>query len=68
MYRVTSGMLDRIGEPDLPWIAAERGMTAAERSENPPLIAGAAWRLAVVLRHASRITESMKYPPPQPAR
>ena len=62
VYRVTSGMLDRIGEPDLPWIAAERDMTAAERSENPLLIAGAAWRLAVVLRHAGRITESIEVP------
>ena len=62
IYRVTSGMLDRIGEPDLPWIAAERDMTAAERSEDPLLIAGAAWRLAVVLRHSGRLAESTEVP------
>lgn len=62
VYRVTSGMLDRIGEPDLPWVAAERDMTAAQRSEDPLLIAGAAWRLAVVLRHAGRLPESTEVP------
>ncbi len=62
VYRVTSGMLDRIGEPELPWIAAERDMTAAERSEDPLLIVGAAWRLAVVLRHSGRLVESTEVP------
>lgn len=62
VYRVTSGMLDRIGEPDLPWIAAERDMAAAERSADPLLIAGAAWRLAVVLRHSGRLVESTEVP------
>ncbi|MCA1674738.1 MAG: helix-turn-helix domain-containing protein [Actinobacteria bacterium] len=50
VWRVTSGMLDRIGEKDLPSIAAERDMAAADRSEDDLLVAGAAWRLAVVLR------------------
>ncbi len=62
VWRVTSGMLDRIGEKDLPWIAAERDMTAAERSEDDLLIAGAAWRLAVVLRHNGRLQESIDVP------
>jgi hypothetical protein len=56
---VTSGMLDRIGEKDLPWIAAERDMTAADRSGDDLLIAGAAWRLAVVLRHNGHLQESI---------
>jgi transcriptional regulator with XRE-family HTH domain len=62
VWRVTSGMLDRIGEKDLPWIAAERDMTAAERSEDDLLIAGAAWRLAVVLRHNGHLQESIDVP------
>ena len=62
VWRVTSGMLDRIGEKDLPWIAAERDMAAADRSEDDLLIAGAAWRLAVVLRHAGRLAESTDVP------
>lgn len=62
VYRVTSGMLDRLGEPELPWVAAERSMAAAERTNDPLLIAGGAWRLAVVLRHAGRLTESTDVP------
>jgi transcriptional regulator with XRE-family HTH domain len=62
VWRVTSGMLDRIGEKDLPWIAAERDMIAAERSEDDLLIAGAAWRLAVVLRHNGHLQESIDVP------
>ncbi|MCA1604213.1 MAG: hypothetical protein LC775_01725, partial [Acidobacteria bacterium] len=62
VWRVTSGMLDRIGEKDLPWIAAERDLAAADRSEDELLIAGAAWRLAVVLRHSGRLPESIEVP------
>ncbi|SDP00368.1 hypothetical protein SAMN04487905_101404 [Actinopolyspora xinjiangensis] len=62
VYRVTSGMLDRLGETRLPWIAAERSMAAAEHTGDPLLIAGGAWRLAVVLRHAGRLTESTDVP------
>jgi transcriptional regulator with XRE-family HTH domain len=61
-YRVTSGMLDRIGEPHLPWIAAERAAAAAEQAEDPLLIGGAAWRWAVVLRHAGELEASLAVP------
>lgn len=62
VYRVTSGMLDRLGEPHLPWVAAERSMFAAEQTDDPLLIGGGAWRMAVVLRHAGRLTESTDAP------
>jgi hypothetical protein len=62
VHRVTLGMLDRLGEPQLPWVAAERSMHAAEKSDDRLLIAGGAWRLAVVLRHAGRIVESTDAP------
>jgi transcriptional regulator with XRE-family HTH domain len=62
VYRVTSGMLDRLGESHLPWVAAERSMAAAERTGDPLSIAGGAWRLSVVLRHAGRLTESTDVP------
>ncbi len=62
VYRVTSGMLDRLGESHLPWVAAERSMAAAEQTGDPLLIAGGAWRLSVVLRHAGRLTESTDVP------
>lgn len=62
VYRVTSGMLDRLGETHLPWVAAERSMFAAEQTGDPLLIGGGAWRLAVVLRHAGRLIESTDVP------
>ncbi|HEY2764581.1 MAG TPA: helix-turn-helix domain-containing protein [Pseudonocardiaceae bacterium] len=62
VWRVTSGMLDRIGEKDLPSIAAERDLAAADRSEDDLLVAGAGWRLAVVLRHNGRLQESTDVP------
>jgi hypothetical protein len=62
VYRVTSGMLDRLGEPHLPWVAAERSTFAAEQTGDPLLIGGGAWRMAVVLRHAGRLTESTDAP------
>lgn len=61
-YRVTSGMLDRIGETHLSWIAAERAGAAADRSGDPLLVAGAAWRWAVVLRHAGELEDSHEVP------
>ncbi len=62
VWRVTTGMLGRIGEKDLPWIAMERNMAAAERSEDSLLIAGAAWGLAAVLRNHGRLQESIDVP------
>ncbi|GAB3433930.1 helix-turn-helix domain-containing protein [Actinophytocola sediminis] len=62
VYRVTSGMLDRLGESHLPWVAAERSMHAAEQVDDQLLIAGGAWRMAVVLRHAGRLLESTDAP------
>jgi transcriptional regulator with XRE-family HTH domain len=62
VWRVTSRMLDRIGEKDLPWIAVERTMAAAERSGDGLLVAGAVWRLAVALRHNGYLQESIEVP------
>jgi hypothetical protein len=55
-------MLDRIGEPELSSIAAERALAAAERSESDLLVAVAAWRLAVVLRHDGQLQEATEVP------
>jgi transcriptional regulator with XRE-family HTH domain len=62
IWRLTTAMLDRIGEKDLPWIAIERSMAAADRSEDGLLIAVAADRLAMVLRHNGRLRESIEVP------
>ncbi|MGH3829413.1 MAG: helix-turn-helix domain-containing protein [Pseudonocardiaceae bacterium] len=62
VWRVTYKMLDRIGEKDLPWVAVERAMAAAERSGDDLLTAGAAFGLAVVLRHNGFLPESIDVP------
>ena len=62
VHHVTSGMLDRIGEPELSSVAAERALAAAERSENDLLVAVAAWRLAVVLRRDGQLQEATEVP------
>jgi len=62
VHHVTSGMLDRIGEPELSSIAAERALAAAERSESDLLVAVAAWRLAVVLRRDGQLQEATEVP------
>ncbi|MGH3872820.1 MAG: helix-turn-helix domain-containing protein [Pseudonocardiaceae bacterium] len=62
VWRLTSGMLDRIGEKDLPWVAVERAMAAAERSEDDLLIAVASWRLSGVLRNNGLLQEAIDVP------
>ncbi|MGH3830524.1 MAG: helix-turn-helix domain-containing protein [Pseudonocardiaceae bacterium] len=62
VWRVTSGMLDRIGEKHLSWAAVERAMAAAERSEDDLLMAGASWRLAAALRSNGLLPESIDVP------
>lgn len=45
-YQVTASMLWKLKEPDLAWLAAERGMTLAERTGDPLLVSDAARRVA----------------------
>ena len=62
VHHVTSRMLDRMGEPELPWLAVERALAAAERSENDLLVAVATWRLSIALRHSGRLQEATDVP------
>jgi len=50
VYQITTSTLRKLGHHDLEWLAAERGVMAAERTENPVLIGGAAFRLVNALR------------------
>lgn len=61
-YRVTSGMLDRLGETDLPALAAERAAVAAAQADDLLYMAGAAWRWSVVLRHSGDLPGSYEVP------
>jgi transcriptional regulator with XRE-family HTH domain len=47
-YQACSAALAKLGEPEAAWIAADRGMAAAERAGNPLLVAAGAFRLGVV--------------------
>jgi len=50
VYQIATSTLRKLGHHDLEWLAAERGVLAAERVENPILIGGAAFRLVNALR------------------
>lgn len=47
-YQACSAALAKLGEPEAAWIAADRGMAAAERAGNPLLVAAGAFRLCIV--------------------
>lgn len=47
-YQACSAALAKLGEPEAAWIAADRGMAAAERAGNPLLVAAGAFRLVIV--------------------
>ena len=51
-YQACSAALDKLGEPEAAWIAADRSMTAAERSGSPLLVAAGAFRLVFVFLSA----------------
>jgi transcriptional regulator with XRE-family HTH domain len=47
-YQACSAALSKLAEPEAAWIAADRGMAAAERAGNPLLVAAGAFRLGIV--------------------
>lgn len=47
-YQACSAALAKLGQPDAAWIAADRGMAAAERAGNPLLVGAGAFRLSIV--------------------
>ena len=47
-YQACSAALGKLGQPEAAWIAADRGMTAADRAGNPLLVAAGAFRLGLV--------------------
>ena len=51
-YQSCSGALAKLGESEAAWIAADRAMAAAERAENPMLVAAGAFRLVFVFMTA----------------
>jgi transcriptional regulator with XRE-family HTH domain len=51
-YQACSAALDKLGDPDAAWIAADRAMAAAERAGCPFLVAAGAFRLVFVFLSA----------------
>jgi len=49
VYQLITSTLRKLGHHELEWLAAERGVQAAERTENAIVIAGAAFRLVNAL-------------------
>ena len=62
-YQACSAALDKLGEPEAAWIAADRAMSAAERAGNPLLVAAGAFRLVFVFmsaRHYAQAEETAR--------
>jgi transcriptional regulator with XRE-family HTH domain len=62
-YQACSAALEKIGEPDAAWIAADRAMAAAERAGNAMLVAAGAFRLVFVFiaaRHYDQAEETAR--------
>ncbi|MGO9082867.1 MAG: helix-turn-helix domain-containing protein [Streptosporangiaceae bacterium] len=57
-YQACSAALDKLGEPEAAWIAADRAMAAAERAGNPLLVAAGAFRLVFVFMSARHFTQA----------
>lgn len=57
VYQVTTSTLRKLGQHELEWLAAERGILATEATENPVLIGGAAFRLVNALRATDGATD-----------
>lgn len=51
-YQACSAALAKLDEPEAAWIAADRAMSAAERTGNPLLVAAGAFRLVFVFLNA----------------
>jgi transcriptional regulator with XRE-family HTH domain len=47
-YQACSAALDKLGDPEAAWVAADRAMMAAERADSPFLVAAGAFRLVFV--------------------
>ena len=57
-YQACSAALDKLGEPEAAWIAADRAMAAADRAGNPLMVAAGAFRLVFVFINARRYDQA----------
>jgi hypothetical protein len=59
-YQAAASILTKSGEPDLAWIAAERGFNAAESSGNPAIRGSLIRSLAFALHSTGRFEPAMR--------
>src|SRR5712692_9816436 len=57
-YGTCSAALDKLGEPEAAWIAADRAMSAADRAGSPLLVAAGAFRLVFVFMSARHFAQA----------
>ncbi|MGW4434353.1 helix-turn-helix domain-containing protein [Streptomyces sp. NPDC004596] len=58
MYHTCSGALANLGEPEVAWIAADRAVAAAERANDPLLMAAGEFRLSIVFLGARHFDQA----------
>ncbi|MFD4956209.1 helix-turn-helix domain-containing protein [Streptomyces sp. NPDC058451] len=58
MYHTCSGALANMGEPEAAWIAVDRAVVAAERADDPLLMAAGEFRLAIVFLGARHFEQA----------
>jgi transcriptional regulator with XRE-family HTH domain len=57
-YNLVTALLSRTGDTELGWITADRAIAAAQRAEDPELIAVGMYRLGHVMTRAGRVEEA----------
>ncbi|WP_420710837.1 helix-turn-helix domain-containing protein [Streptomyces sp. MUSC 125] len=58
MYHTCSGALANMGEPEAAWIAVDRAVVAAERANDPLLMAAGEFRLSIVFLGARHFEQA----------
>ncbi|GHD90109.1 helix-turn-helix domain-containing protein [Streptomyces naganishii] len=58
MYHTCSGALANMGEPEAAWIAVDRAVVAAERANDPLLMAAGEFRLSLVFLGARQFDQA----------
>jgi transcriptional regulator with XRE-family HTH domain len=58
-YHITAKTLNKVGETELAWIAAERSIPAVEHAETPLLLAASAYQLGHVFLRAGRVEQAL---------
>jgi transcriptional regulator with XRE-family HTH domain len=58
-YQAVAKTLTKIDQTELSWVAAERAAAAAERAEDPRLVAATAYHVGHAFRRAGRVTEAI---------